>query len=76
MSSSPPSPDDEILRPTNPDALVLEAWGQGFMVGSLVVMAAITVVNMRRNVLLHKLIFAEVLPPLPFPAENRYIRPS
>ena len=31
------------------------------MVESLVVMAAITVVNMRGNILLHKLIFAEVL---------------
>ncbi|RJE20430.1 hypothetical protein PHISCL_07240 [Aspergillus sclerotialis] len=68
MSSSLPAPDNQILRPTNPDALVLEAWGQGFMVGSLVVMAAITVVNMRRNVLLHKLIFAEVLLPLLSPA--------
>lgn len=47
-------------RPTNPDGLVLEAWGQGFMVGSLLIMAAITVSNMKKHSLLHKLIFAEV----------------
>lgn len=33
---------------------------QGFMVGSLVMMACITVVNMRKRVLLHKLILIEV----------------
>lgn len=48
------------LRPIDPDGLVLEAWGQGLMVGSLLVMAAVTVANMKRHVLLHKLIFAEV----------------
>lgn len=41
---------------------MLEAWGQGLMVGSLVVMAIITVANMKRRILLHKLIFAEVRP--------------
>lgn len=60
MPSSAPD-KDQIARPTNPDALVLEAWGQGFMVGSLIIMAAITTANMKRNILLHKLIFAEVL---------------
>lgn len=30
-------------RPTEPEALVLEAWGQGMMVGALVVMAALTI---------------------------------
>lgn len=51
---------DHIAKPTDPDALILEAWGQGLMVGSLVVMAAITVANMKSHILLHKLIFAEV----------------
>ena len=51
---------DRITRPTDPDDLVLEAWGQGLMVGSLVVMAAVTFANMKRHILLHKLIFAEV----------------
>ncbi|EED20753.1 conserved hypothetical protein [Talaromyces stipitatus ATCC 10500] len=48
-------------RPTDPDALVLGAWGQGLMVGSLVVMAALTIANMRKGVLLHKLILAELI---------------
>ncbi|KAI1909717.1 hypothetical protein LOZ39_004989 [Ophidiomyces ophidiicola] len=51
-----------VGRPDHdPDGLVLEAWGQGFMVGTLIFMAAITVANMRRRVLLHKLILAELL---------------
>lgn len=47
-------PDDD------PAALVLEAWSQGLMTGSLVIMAAVTLANMRRGVLLHKLILLEV----------------
>lgn len=52
-------------RPTEPEALVLEAWGQGMMVGALVVMAALTIANMRKGVLLHKLILAEAAAPDP-----------
>lgn len=52
---------ERVGRPDdNPDGLVLEAWAQGFMVGTLVFMAAITIANMRRRALLHKLILAEV----------------
>jgi hypothetical protein len=51
---------DRVVRPTDPDALVLEAWGQGLMVGSLLIMAAITAANMKKHILLHKLILAEV----------------
>lgn len=47
-------------KPTSSDGLVLEAWAQGYLVGSLIIMAAITVANMRRKVLLHKLILLEV----------------
>jgi uncharacterized YccA/Bax inhibitor family protein len=47
-------------RPANPDILIVEAWGQGFMVGSLILMIAITVANMKSGVLLHKAIVAEV----------------
>lgn len=50
----------ETGKPTDPHGLVLEAWAQGYMVGSLIIMAAITVANMRRGVLLHKLILIEV----------------
>ncbi|KAI9923322.1 hypothetical protein MW887_003723, partial [Aspergillus wentii] len=49
-------------RPTDPDGLVTEAWGQGFMVGALIIMLAITLANMKRHVLLHKLIVVEVQP--------------
>jgi hypothetical protein len=44
----------------DPAALVLEAWSQGLMTGSLVIMAAVTIANMRPGVLLHKLILLEV----------------
>jgi hypothetical protein len=44
----------------DPAALVLEAWSQGLMAGSLVIMAAVTIANMRPGVLLHKLILLEV----------------
>ncbi|OJZ79692.1 hypothetical protein ASPFODRAFT_213158 [Aspergillus luchuensis CBS 106.47] len=47
-------------RPRDPDILVMEAWGQGFLVGSLVVMIAITAANMKKEVLLHKRIVAEL----------------
>ncbi|EEA21153.1 hypothetical protein TMatcc_001155 [Talaromyces marneffei ATCC 18224] len=50
-----------VNRPTELDALVLEAWGQSLMVGALVVMAALTVANMRKSVLLHNLILAELI---------------
>lgn len=55
------SSTDRVTRPTNPDGLVLEAWGQGLMVGSLLVMAAVTISNMEKHNLLHKLILAELV---------------
>jgi len=42
-------------------ALILEAWGEGCMVGALMVMSCVTVANMRRGILLHKLILLELL---------------
>jgi uncharacterized membrane protein YkvI len=60
-------PEDEfhlfrrrVDKPTNPDGLILEAWAQGYMVGSLIIMSCITLANMRRGVVLHKLILIEV----------------
>lgn len=50
-----------VERPTNPDGLVLEAWAQGYMVGSLIVMSCITMANMRKGAVLHKLILLELL---------------
>jgi len=61
-------PNAAIEKPTDPRGLTLEAWAQGYMVGSLIVMAAITIANMRRRVLLHKLILIEVSPPLILPS--------
>ncbi|KAF3389461.1 hypothetical protein F1880_003621 [Penicillium rolfsii] len=51
---------DHTGRPTG-EGLVLEAWGQGLMVGSLLIMAAITLSNMKKHILLHKLILAELI---------------
>ncbi|KAH1612255.1 hypothetical protein KXX21_002816 [Aspergillus fumigatus] len=53
----PPTAGD---RPANPDILIVEAWGQGFMVGALILMITITAANMKRGVLLHKMIVAEL----------------
>ena len=49
-----------VEKPTNRRGLVIEAWSQGFMVGALIIMSCITLVNMRRGVILHKLILVEV----------------
>ena len=49
-----------VTKPSDPNGLILEAWGQGFMVGALIIMMCITLANMRRGVLLHKLILLEV----------------
>ncbi|RHZ45708.1 uncharacterized protein CDV56_102341 [Aspergillus thermomutatus] len=55
-----------ISRPVDdPAALVLEAWSQGLMTGSLVIMAAITYANMRKGALLHKLILLELILAMP-----------
>lgn len=43
-----------VEKPTDPNELVLEAWAQGLLVGSLVILSFITLANMRRGVLLHK----------------------
>lgn len=54
------APGDQSLKPADPNGLVLEAWAEGYMVGSLIIMTCITIANMRRGVLLHKLILIEV----------------
>jgi hypothetical protein len=50
----------EITKPDDPNGVVIEAWAQGFMVGGLIVMACVTLANMRHRVLLHKLILLEL----------------
>jgi len=54
------SPRVKVTKPTDPQALVLEAWAQGYMVGSIIIMLCITICNYRGKVLLHKLILLEV----------------
>lgn len=54
------APNVGVGKPTDAKGLTLEAWAQGMMFGSLVIMSFVTVANMRRRVLLHKLIFIEV----------------
>lgn len=52
-------------KPTRPEQVTLEAWSQGFMVGALIIMAGITLANMRSGVLLHKLILIELALAIP-----------
>ncbi|KAL5399839.1 hypothetical protein PMIN06_000211 [Paraphaeosphaeria minitans] len=47
--------------PITPEGLIVEAWSQGFLVGSLTTMAFVTLANMRRGVLLHKMVLLELL---------------
>ncbi len=47
-------------RNATPLAFITEGWSEGFMLGALIIMACITVANMRKGVLLHKLILLEV----------------
>ncbi|KAL5121450.1 hypothetical protein ACEQ8H_000522 [Pleosporales sp. CAS-2024a] len=44
-----------------PAELILEAWAQGLLVGSLVILSFLTLANMRKGVLLHKLILLELV---------------
>jgi hypothetical protein len=46
-------------RATAP-ALIVESWSQGFLVAALLIMACITIANMRAGMFLHKLILLEV----------------
>ncbi|KAF2025325.1 hypothetical protein EK21DRAFT_76706 [Setomelanomma holmii] len=45
-----------VEKPTDPTELVLEAWAQGLLVGSLVILSFITLANMRRGLILLELI--------------------
>jgi len=52
-----------VDKPTNPVGVSLESWSEGFMVGSLIMMTLVTIANMKKHVLLHKLILLEVSHP-------------
>ncbi|CAK1366253.1 hypothetical protein CB0940_09326 [Cercospora beticola] len=51
----------DVAKPQDPEAIVIEAWAQGYMIGSLIIMACVAFSNMRSRVLLHKLIVIELL---------------
>lgn len=53
----------DVAKPSDPAGITIEAWAQGYMAGSLIVMTCIAIANMRRHVLLHKLIVIEVSHP-------------
>lgn len=63
--------NETVTKPTNPDGLILEAWAQGYMVGSLIILSCITFANMRKGVLLHKLILLEASQ---VPYRSHYVR--
>jgi len=41
-------------------SLIVESWSQGFLVAALLIMACITIANMRAGIFLHKMILLEV----------------
>lgn len=49
-----------VGKPSDSEGLVTEAWAEGFMVGGLIVMTGVAIANMRKKVLLHRLIVLEV----------------
>ncbi|KJY02286.1 hypothetical protein TI39_contig69g00001 [Zymoseptoria brevis] len=51
----------DVSKPATVDGAIIEAWAQGFMCGSLIVMACVAIANMRKRTLLHKLIVIELL---------------
>lgn len=50
----------DVEKPQDASGLILEAWTEGYMIGSLIIMWAVTISNMKRGVILHKLIMIEV----------------
>ena len=42
------------------EMFIIESWSQGFLVGALLIMACVTISNMRSGIFLHKLILLEV----------------
>ncbi|WPH00779.1 Hypothetical protein R9X50_00360900 [Acrodontium crateriforme] len=50
-----------ISKPDDVHGAIIEAWAEGYMVGSLIIMACVAFANMRRHVLLHKLILLELV---------------
>lgn len=45
---------EAVQKPTSVHGLTLEAWSSGYLDGALIIMACVTIANMRKGVLLHK----------------------
>lgn len=54
-----------------PHGVLTLTWGQGFVVGAIVILCCLTISNMRRKALLHILILTEVRPIFPSLEERR-----
>ena len=54
------TPSDPWVSKEERQQIIVEAWGQGLNVGSLVFITLIVLCNYRKNILLHKLILLEV----------------
>lgn len=57
------APDDPTAENNTVEQVIVEAWGQGFNVGALILLILLVLCNYRRHVLLHKLILLEVCLP-------------
>lgn len=66
-----PNIADHHAIPKSDQGLIIESWAQGYLVGSLVIMIFITLANMRRGVLLHKVRFS--LPGIKLVADPRLV---
>lgn len=59
-SISTRAPGDPVAANLTREQAIVEAWAQGFSVGSVVILILFVLCNYRRKILLHKLILLEV----------------
>ncbi|KAF7562115.1 hypothetical protein G7046_g2020 [Stylonectria norvegica] len=52
---------DPLAANNTREQIIVEAWGQGFMVGAIVLLILLVLCNYRKGILLHKLIVLELL---------------
>ena len=55
-----PLPGTPTKASMSVSADIVEAWAEGFQLGGLIILMLIVICNLRRHVLLHKLILLEV----------------
>ena len=61
VSSAPEAMTLNVQKPQDPAALTIEAWEQGYMTWSLIIMSCVAISNMRTHILLHKLNVNELI---------------